>query len=294
MYARLWRVGLARGSRSTGPHWDPSGRRRWGTTSSTFGLQPMWPGRLRRCLAVTLGPSARSDGFYPPRHLLDRVSSFDELLVNTVRRVGCRRWFSGRLVLLGDAAHAMAPNLSAGANSALVDGVVLAEELAGAQSVIYALAGSDKRRRPLARRLQMTAELLQRLCGIERVTTLHIGRSAGRIGPVPSAQRGGHPSDPGRRGPNCQIGIPARRHLLSRPSPEKSFGSMPVAPVANLENHGSSVWGARRVGTQVTSEPLTGTAFPGGVYHTLRADELPYTGDPEDRPERAVGYLCPG
>jgi 2-polyprenyl-6-methoxyphenol hydroxylase-like FAD-dependent oxidoreductase len=41
--------------------------------------------------------------------LLAKVPSFDDLLVNTVRRVDCRRWFSGRLVLLGDAAHAMAP-----------------------------------------------------------------------------------------------------------------------------------------------------------------------------------------
>jgi len=40
--------------------------------------------------------------------LFERVSSFDDLLINTVRRVDCRRWFSGRLVLLGDAAHAMA------------------------------------------------------------------------------------------------------------------------------------------------------------------------------------------
>jgi hypothetical protein len=30
--------------------------------------------------------------------LLGRVSSFDDLLVNAVRRVDCRRWFSGRLV----------------------------------------------------------------------------------------------------------------------------------------------------------------------------------------------------
>jgi 2-polyprenyl-6-methoxyphenol hydroxylase-like FAD-dependent oxidoreductase len=102
--------------------------------------------------------------------LLERVSSFDDLLVNTVRRVDCRRWFSGRLVLLGDAAHAMAPNLGQGANSALVDGVVLAEELASAPSVKDALVGYDKRRRPLARRVQRTAEILQRLCGIERVT----------------------------------------------------------------------------------------------------------------------------
>jgi 2-polyprenyl-6-methoxyphenol hydroxylase-like FAD-dependent oxidoreductase len=106
--------------------------------------------------------------------LLEQVSSFDDLLVNTVRSVDCRRWFSGRLVLLGDAAHAMPPNLGQGANSALVDGVVLAEELATAPSVTDALAGYDKRRRPLARRVQKTADMLQRLCGIEQVTALRV------------------------------------------------------------------------------------------------------------------------
>jgi len=106
--------------------------------------------------------------------LLERVSSFDDLLINTVRRVDCRRWFSGRLVLLGDAAHAMAPNLGQGANSALVDGVVLAEELAGASSVADALAGYDKRRRRLARRVQTLAGILQRSCGIEHVTALRV------------------------------------------------------------------------------------------------------------------------
>jgi 2-polyprenyl-6-methoxyphenol hydroxylase-like FAD-dependent oxidoreductase len=104
--------------------------------------------------------------------LLESVSSFDDLLLNTVRRVDCRRWFSGRLVLLGDAAHAMPPNLGQGANSALVDAVVLAEELASAASVKNALVAYDKRRRPLARRVQKAATMLQRLCGIERVTAL--------------------------------------------------------------------------------------------------------------------------
>ena len=104
--------------------------------------------------------------------LLERVPSFDDLLVNTVSRVDCRRWYSGRLVLLGDAAHAMPPNLGQGANSALVDGVILAEELARTPSVEDALLQYDKRRRPLARRVQRTAEVLQGLCGLERVTAL--------------------------------------------------------------------------------------------------------------------------
>ena len=105
--------------------------------------------------------------------LLERVPSFDDLLVNTVSRVDCRRWYSGRLVLLGDAAHAMPPNLGQGANSALVDGIILAEELARTTpSVKDALLRYDKRRRPLARRVQRTAEILQRLCGLERVTAL--------------------------------------------------------------------------------------------------------------------------
>jgi hypothetical protein len=134
--------------------------------------------------------------------LLERVSSFDDLLINTVRRVDCRRWFSGRLVLLGDAAHAMAPNLGAGANSALVDGVVLAEELAGARSVATRLAGADDGR-------DAPAPVWHRASHDPAPKR----RSAGGIGPVPAAQRGGHPSRPRRRRPNYQIGIPARRAL---------------------------------------------------------------------------------
>jgi 2-polyprenyl-6-methoxyphenol hydroxylase-like FAD-dependent oxidoreductase len=106
--------------------------------------------------------------------LLEQVSSFDDLLVNAVSQVDCRRWFSGCLVLLGDAAHAMPPNLGQGANSALVDGVVLAEELTKAQSVKDALMEYDQRRRPVARRVQKAAEMLQRLCGMEGVTAVHV------------------------------------------------------------------------------------------------------------------------
>jgi 2-polyprenyl-6-methoxyphenol hydroxylase-like FAD-dependent oxidoreductase len=91
------------------------------------------------------------------------VDGIDDLLVNQVTRVDCARWWDGRLVLLGDAAHAMAPNLGQGANSALVDAVVLADALGAEADVPTALAAYDARRRRAVRRVQDAAAVLARL-----------------------------------------------------------------------------------------------------------------------------------
>lgn len=93
----------------------------------------------------------------------DGIDGIDDLLVNQVTRIDCARWHDGRLVLLGDAAHAMAPNLGQGANSALVDGVVLVEALAAESDLSAALARYDARRRPAVRRVQDAAAVLARL-----------------------------------------------------------------------------------------------------------------------------------
>ncbi|MFI8823611.1 FAD-dependent monooxygenase [Streptomyces sp. NPDC053431] len=55
---------------------------------------------------------------------------------------------AGRVVLLGDAAHAMTPNLGQGACQALEDAVVLAARLDGVADVDGALARYDAERRP--------------------------------------------------------------------------------------------------------------------------------------------------
>jgi len=96
--------------------------------------------------------------------LLTKVSSVDDLLINTVRRVDCRHWFSGRLVLISDAAHAMAPNLGQGANSALVDTVILADQLR--VTAEEAAQRYDRIRRPAVRRVQDVAGVLQSLCAL--------------------------------------------------------------------------------------------------------------------------------
>ena len=100
--------------------------------------------------------------------VIGRVESFDDLLVNTVRRVTCPTWRAGRAVLIGDAAHAMAPNLGQGANSAMVDAAVLAEEVLTAPTTGDALERYEARRRPVVTRIQRTAQLLERLSELEK------------------------------------------------------------------------------------------------------------------------------
>jgi 2-polyprenyl-6-methoxyphenol hydroxylase-like FAD-dependent oxidoreductase len=60
------------------------------------------------------------------------------------------RWYTGRVVLIGDAAHAGPPNMAEGGCMALEDALVLAEELRVADTVEMALASYEARRRPRA------------------------------------------------------------------------------------------------------------------------------------------------
>ena len=58
-----------------------------------------------------------------------------------------RRWHGGRALLVGDAAHAMSPQLGQGANMALVDALVLADALRDAPDLTTAMAQYERIRR---------------------------------------------------------------------------------------------------------------------------------------------------
>jgi 2-polyprenyl-6-methoxyphenol hydroxylase-like FAD-dependent oxidoreductase len=81
------------------------------------------------------------------RHVSELVDSdryltfrpFDALLVPAP-------WHRGRVVLLGDAAHSMTPQLTSGGGMAIEDAVVLADELARHDDAIAALAAYSTRR----------------------------------------------------------------------------------------------------------------------------------------------------
>jgi 2-polyprenyl-6-methoxyphenol hydroxylase-like FAD-dependent oxidoreductase len=55
-------------------------------------------------------------------------------------------WYEGRVVLIGDAAHATTPHLASGAGMALEDGIVLADEISKTGDVDAALARFMDRR----------------------------------------------------------------------------------------------------------------------------------------------------
>ncbi|MDQ1667545.1 MAG: hypothetical protein QOH75_3576, partial [Actinomycetota bacterium] len=68
--------------------------------------------------------------------------------------VRCRAWSDGRVVVVGDAAHAQAPNLGQGANMTFTNAVSLAAAVTSATDVVAGLAAWERRERPLTEHVQ--------------------------------------------------------------------------------------------------------------------------------------------
>lgn len=82
-----------------------------------------------------------------------------------------RTYVHGRVVLVGDAAHAMTPNLGQGANQALVDSAALVRALDGVDGpgIESALATYDRRRRRRSQRVAANSRLLGQIALAEGI-----------------------------------------------------------------------------------------------------------------------------
>jgi 2-heptyl-3-hydroxy-4(1H)-quinolone synthase len=78
----------------------------------------------------------------PPERII--TTEIEELWAGDWVRVSA----NGSAVLLGDAAHALTPNIGQGAGMAMEDAAVLAEELASGAEIEHALGNYAKRRKP--------------------------------------------------------------------------------------------------------------------------------------------------
>jgi FAD-dependent urate hydroxylase len=84
----------------------------------------------------------------PVPWLLDSVPEPDLVHRSTIEEVALDSWVRGRVVLVGDAAHATSPNMAEGAAMALEDALVLAECLHRQGATPAALSEFEARRRP--------------------------------------------------------------------------------------------------------------------------------------------------
>ncbi|MEO3777163.1 FAD-dependent monooxygenase [Micromonospora sp. B11E3] len=125
---------------------------------SGFLVVPLGAGRLY-CYADEAGAAAPAEPLARLRELFGSyggpvprvLEALDQVHVSVTDEVELGRWSRGRVLLVGDAAHATAPTLSQGAAMALEDAVVLAEALKAAGSVEAALVAYESRRRPRTR-----------------------------------------------------------------------------------------------------------------------------------------------
>jgi FAD-dependent urate hydroxylase len=84
----------------------------------------------------------------PVPSLIDSVPDRSLVHRSTIEEVALDSWTRGRVVLVGDAAHATSPNMAEGAAMALEDALVLAECLRGLETIPAALSAFEARRRP--------------------------------------------------------------------------------------------------------------------------------------------------
>lgn len=86
------------------------------------------------------------------RGLFSQLESTENIITTEVEEIRYETWVRERVALLGDAAHALTPNIGQGAGMAMEDAAVLAQELAaardGRQSLSEALARYAARRKP--------------------------------------------------------------------------------------------------------------------------------------------------
>ncbi len=129
----------------------------WGR-GERFGIVPIGFGEIYWFAVADAPPGGKDVDVH--RELMGRFGSWHQPVADIIEatptdrivrtdiydREPIERWHSGRVVLLGDAAHPMTPNLGQGAGQAIEDAVVLDQCLAATSSLEHALLQYEERR----------------------------------------------------------------------------------------------------------------------------------------------------
>ncbi|WP_285474182.1 FAD-dependent monooxygenase [Actinoplanes sp. NBRC 101535] len=145
-FAEVWGRGVKFGVTP-----QEGGRTNWfATTAAPEGS--FHPGAEVAVLRRTFGTWAA-----PVAPVLDAIEESGVLRHDVYVTPPLPSYVSGAAVLIGDAAHAMSPDLGRGACEAIIDAVTLARCLRGASAQAEGLQGYDRSRRRVTRRLSRVA-----------------------------------------------------------------------------------------------------------------------------------------
>jgi len=116
--------------------------------------------------------------------VLSLVQRPEQLIRADIEEVITDRWTRGRVALLGDAAHAMTPNLGQGAGMSIEDAVVLADLLARDDLSEIALAAYQTHRMRRVRRVQDVSRALGRVAQWTAAPAITLRNLALRVTPT--------------------------------------------------------------------------------------------------------------
>jgi 2-polyprenyl-6-methoxyphenol hydroxylase-like FAD-dependent oxidoreductase len=116
----------------------------------------------------------------PVPEIVGKLSPLTPPYFSSIEEVALPRWVNGRVVLIGDAAHATSPNMAQGASMAIEDALVLAEALATHATAPSALTTFEARRAPRVRWVQDQTHRRDRARGLPPFVRNWVVRLAGR------------------------------------------------------------------------------------------------------------------
>ncbi|TQL69060.1 2-polyprenyl-6-methoxyphenol hydroxylase-like FAD-dependent oxidoreductase [Nocardioides albertanoniae] len=170
-----------------------SGGETWGA-GVRFGYAPLVDGRTYWFVSANRPAGERSDDhhrdvtalvgdWHEPIAQLIAATPADAVLRNDIcdLRLPLGRFDHGRVALLGDAAHAMTPNLGQGACAAVEDAAALVARLVDEPEIGRALTAYDRERRPATQRLVRASRLVGTVGQIDNGAVL-AARDAGITG----------------------------------------------------------------------------------------------------------------
>jgi len=125
------------------------------------------------------------EGWYTPVEDLLKATLPTSILQHDAYDIApLQSWSDGRVILSGDAAHAMTPNLGQGACQAIEDAVVLSKSIQQTDSIENAIALFEARRIPRANAILKQSRTIGRMGQLSNPVSGHLRNMAFRLTPA--------------------------------------------------------------------------------------------------------------